>query len=59
MIPPGFNLINFTETSYVEKIKVSIIEDNKVIRENVTKLLLFDPVKRKLVDSFTNTAIKN
>jgi len=43
----------------VEKIKVSIIEDNKVIRENVTKLLLFDPVKRKLVDSFTNTAIKN
>ena len=59
MIPAGYILINFTETSYVEKIKVSIIEDNRVIRENVNKLFLFDPVKRILVKSITNTAIKN
>ena len=41
MIAPGFNLINFTYICYVEKIKVSIIEDNRGIRENVTKFIGF------------------
>ena len=41
MIAPAFNLSNFTKTSFVEKIKVSIIEDNRGIRENVTKFIGF------------------
>jgi len=36
-----FNLTNFTQICFVEKIKVSIIEDNRVIRENVTKFISF------------------
>lgn len=38
---PGFNLTNFTKITFVEKVKVSIIEDNRVIRENVTKFIGF------------------
>lgn len=41
MITALFNLANFTQISFVEKIKVSIIEDNRVIRENVTKFISF------------------
>ena len=41
MITALFNLTNFTQICFVEKIKVSIIEDNRVIRENVTKFISF------------------
>lgn len=36
-----FDLTNFAQTFFVERIKVSIIEDNKVIRESVTKFIGF------------------
>lgn len=41
MIAWTFDLTNFAQTFFVERIKVSIIEDNKVIRESVTKFIGF------------------